>query len=71
MRWKSVDVSEEHVTSIFTIEKAEQDSNVKVEVPPKRLLNFGAVHGVTSQTIVLCITAAVRTQVFRNISTSF
>jgi hypothetical protein len=44
----STDVSEEHIASIFRIEKAEQET-------------LNGLHGVISQKMVLFITTAVRT----------
>jgi hypothetical protein len=69
VRWKSTDVPEEHVASIFGVEEwTKQETTTKAggqqsllcSILPKRRLTFNGLYGVISQKIELFITTAVR-----------
>jgi hypothetical protein len=52
----STDVSEEHIASIFRVEKISSGRNQREsrwQVPPKRRLTLNGLRGVISQKIVL------------------
>jgi hypothetical protein len=46
VRWKSTDVSEEHVASIFRVEEYKNILGWMRHVPPKRRLTFNGLYGV-------------------------
>jgi hypothetical protein len=62
----STDVSEEHIASIFMVEKLSRERNQRESrwrrhVAPKRRLTLNGLRDVISQKMVLFITTAVRT----------
>jgi hypothetical protein len=67
VRWKSTDVSEEHVASVLIVEEHAYQKTRRYKaaslryVPPKLRLTFNGLHGVISQMIWLFVTTAVRT----------
>jgi hypothetical protein len=57
----SIDVSEEHIASIFRVEEISSARNQQAGGKQKRRLTLNGLHGVISQKLIFFITTAVKT----------